>query len=345
VRKRPGKEFAASAAASLGSWNNYRGELDVGAPLNASGTVRGRAVATWQDRDNYVDNQDVRQLLGYGIIEADLTPDTLLTFGAVSGYTKGTGIYQFGLPRGSDGSDLGVSRRRSFDPPWAKSDDSGTQFFASLEQRLGGDWKAKLSYQQEDGSSQVKRFMLLGPIDPATGGGAGLLQRAWDWDRINRGADFNVSGSQTLWGREHRFLLGVNWQQDKSSNNDISAPRLDVDDFFTFDPTQVPEPDWSSYATNEVTDRTDQLGLYGSAHLKLADPLTLILGGRLSWWKNQGGLRNLSTGVASIRPDNEIRSEFTPYAGVVYDLNGAWSVYASYADIFKPQTNALRRAN
>jgi outer membrane receptor protein involved in Fe transport len=49
VRKRGQDKAATTVTLSAGSWDNYRGQVDVGGPLNESGTVRGRAVAALQD--------------------------------------------------------------------------------------------------------------------------------------------------------------------------------------------------------------------------------------------------------------------------------------------------------
>ena len=82
VRKRPQREFAASTTLSAGRWDRYRAEVDVGGPLSASGNVRGRAVAAYEDRDYFYDVADQGTRLLYGVTEFDLSPDTLLTVGA-----------------------------------------------------------------------------------------------------------------------------------------------------------------------------------------------------------------------------------------------------------------------
>ena len=53
VRKRPTQAFQASITASAGSWDNYRSELDVSGPVNDSGTLRGRFVGAYNDKDSY----------------------------------------------------------------------------------------------------------------------------------------------------------------------------------------------------------------------------------------------------------------------------------------------------
>jgi outer membrane receptor for ferric coprogen and ferric-rhodotorulic acid len=57
------------------------------------------------------------------------------------------------------------------------------------------------------------------------------------------------------------------------------------------------------------------------------DPLTLVTGVRLSQWKQEGA------GSSS-----KLNNEWTPYGGLILDITPQWSVYASYAQIFQPQT-------
>ncbi|WP_148293932.1 TonB-dependent siderophore receptor [Azospirillum sp. B4] len=81
VRKAPLSTTAGYANLTVGSWDNYRLEGDFTGPLNDSGTVRGRLVGTFQERDTFQDWTHQKRLLGYGTVGADLTPDTTATVG------------------------------------------------------------------------------------------------------------------------------------------------------------------------------------------------------------------------------------------------------------------------
>lgn len=89
-----------------------------------------------------------------------------------------------------------------------------------------------------------------------------------------------------------------------------------------------------------------QKGLYGSFVAQLADPLKLILGGRLSWYKFENTTTNFNVNTGAVTStsltayeDNEV---FTPYLGMVYDLTSQWSAYASFAETYQPQALNLR---
>ena len=60
--------------------------------------MRGRAVLAYQDGNSYFDYVSQEKPSLYGVLEADLTPSTLLTVGASYGKVKQTGDYA-GLPR------------------------------------------------------------------------------------------------------------------------------------------------------------------------------------------------------------------------------------------------------
>ena len=82
-----------------------------------------------------------------------------------------------------------------------------------------------------------------------------------------------------------------------------------------------------------------QEGVWGVARLNVADPLKVILGGRLS---NYASGTKASTTAAFI--NRKEKGVFTPYGGVILDLSKNWSAYVSYAQIFRVQ-NSLYQAD
>ena len=69
--------------------------------------------------------------------------------------------------------------------------------------------------------------------------------------------------------------------------------------------------------------------------------LTLIFGGRLSWYKNEVDITRYDPNTGGILftsltkyEDNKV---FTPYLGLVYDITKQWSVYGSIAETYKSQ--------
>ena len=205
IRKRPTKEFKASIAGTVGSWDNYRSEGDISGPLTESGNVRGRFVGVYQDRSAYMDHYQNTKDIAYGILEADLTPDTLLTFGMDQQNTRSRGASWTGFPMySSDGSRTNFSR--SFNPAtdWSRRDFTNQTIFASVEQRLANDWTLKVSYDRKHRQHDT----LLGSAsggnpDPVTGNGMFMYMGKFKGDQVQDNIDINLTGPFSLFGREH----------------------------------------------------------------------------------------------------------------------------------------------
>jgi len=98
VRKRPTREFQGAAGVTLGRWDYRRGEIDLSAPLNSTGSVRARGVFARQSRDWFIDRYHEHKSLGMLIAEADLGAHTLFTAGVDFQDTKPKGVVTSGVP-------------------------------------------------------------------------------------------------------------------------------------------------------------------------------------------------------------------------------------------------------
>ncbi len=92
---------------------------------------------------------------------------------------------------------------------------------------------------------------------------------------------------------------------------------------------QVAEPIYpGQYLAADQTDRLARV--YAAAHLNLTDSLKAVVGFNALKLTSKG----YSYGVATPRDDEQV----SPYAGVVWDIAPNISAYASYTDIFNPQS-------
>ncbi|HCF2415196.1 Fe(3+)-pyochelin receptor FptA [Pseudomonas paraeruginosa] len=326
VRKRPQREFAASTTLSAGRWDRYRAEVDVGGPLNASGNVRGRAVAAYEDRDYFYDVADQGTRLLYGVTEFDLSPDTLLTVGAQYQHIDSI-TNMAGVPMAKDGSSLGLSRDTYLDVDWDRFKWDTYRAFGSLEQQLGGGWKGKVSAEYQEADSRLRYAGSFGAIDPQTGDGGRLMGAAYKFKSIQRSLDANLNGPLQLFGLTHELLGGITYAQGETRQD--TAQLLNLADtpvnVYRWDPHSVPRPQIGAYRSPGTT-TTTQKGIYALGRIKLAEPLTLVLGGRESWWDQD-------TPATRFKPGRQ----FTPYGGLIWDFARDWSWYASYAEVYQPQ--------
>ncbi|WP_409261064.1 TonB-dependent siderophore receptor [Pseudomonas putida] len=318
VRKRPLAEQKVTLTGAAGSWDDYRGEIDASSPLNDSGTLRGRVVASYRDANSFVDDVEEDHGLFYAVTEADLSDDTSLMLGFSHQKDK-TNYFWGAMPTALDGHHMGFSRSYNPGTDWENKDQEINTLFAELRHRLANDWTLQLNanYAQQDatftGSYQSRWAGLQAP-----------LQRTVYQSRHQEnqaGLDGFVSGPFELLGRTHELVVGASKR----------IYDMDTRNYSPYDmrwPLNAGKPNFVH--TDNQREVTTQDGVYLTTRLNLADPLKLILGGRLDWYDydNRDG-----------DGDYKVTRNVTKYAGLIYDLDDHHSVYVSYSDIFTPQSS------
>ena len=336
VRKRPTREFQASAKAGVGSWSSYRADADISGPLNAAGTLRGRLVAAHKDADSFRDRQHSRNSTLYGTLEAELTPDTQLSAGLT---------YKERRLRGSSGttpiqaySGTGVAvpltpRSYSNGASWGGYEQESLGLFARLERRFSNGWTAKLQLARDTVDTPE---LLIGYLQYALPGQVQFGRYANIDDR-NDSISLDVQGPFQLFGRQHDLLLGAGSTRARTTllrgsapGSSLGAAGIDYAD----GGGGIVQPDWSGVAySNDLFSRKNRY-IYASSRFNLADPVKLIAGARVSNYA-----QNDVTDVGWYNYGMRERGVVTPYAGLVVDVAPSVSVYGSYASIYKPQSN------
>lgn len=352
VRKRGQEQAATTVTLSAGSWDNYRGQVDVGGPLNESGTVRGRAVASLQDRQYFYDTAKRQDQILYGAIDWDVTPDTTLGFGLAYEDVDATPCYS-GLPRYADGSDLKLSRSTCLGASWNDLQSQRVTGFADLKHRFNEDWTLNFASIYTHNNQDIEYAYSEGTV-PVGASTASMNVRAgrFDYDQDDYGFDSYVDGKFEAFGLQHELIIGANASRQKT--HDYFALMLLNAKQDPFNPTaNFPQPSKGDYLVNPTrggsvpTDSTTtQYGTYANLRLKLAEPLTLVLGARVSWYRNKSDSYTQFYDYW-VNNRSQENGQVTPFAAVLYDLNDQWTAYASYADIFQPQSdkvNAERQA-
>lgn len=340
VRKRPRKQAHADINLSAASWRNLRTEVDAGTPLNDDGTLRARVVSAYQDKHTFQDITHSKEGLLYGVLEADLDQQTTLTFGGRRQDNKIRGYTIFGLPRYSNGNALVVPRSTSLAQDWNLHDVNGSNVFAELEHRFNDSWKARIAANYNEGAYAQQLAITRGAVDPVTLSGPLLYSLYFrNVDVESKGVDASLSGSFKALGGTHEVMAGFNWSKQHLRTRDASVDADTPVDVFHVNHHAVALPARPEWGGDSGAD-DQRYGVYASARLELAIPLHLLVGGRVSWMDYVEV--NALTGAKTA--DNRQNHQFTPYTGLIYDLDPQWSVYASYADTFQVQS-AYRSAN
>lgn len=326
VRKRPRDKFAFSGSVSYGSWNDARTELDISSPLNESGTLRGRAVAMFQDRDQFYDFASDRRSLFYGILEHDLTSRD--TVGLSVTRMERVGNSYYGVPRYSDGS---LPGRNTFvgatDVPTTRDT---TDVMLDYQHRFDNGWVGKATLGARDEKFTNAGFFGYTSVDISTALGMGGATYTNNTEKYNA-IDLNFSGPFDLLGRTHQATFGYNRSvREVEMQNWLSR--------FFASTNVLDNHNWGGssmvWPASGDAFETKQSGFYGSLNFRLTEPLSLMIGGRLTDFDYRSRSNYQSPWLAG----QNASQQFTPYAGLVYALNKEISLYGSYAEIFVPQS-------
>lgn len=346
VRKRPTDTFQAQGALSYGSWNNIRGEADIGGPLTPDGRLRGRVVGVLQDQEFFYSPSDERRGVAYGIFEYDLTPSTLLSGGA--SYQRQNGVaWQGGLPTYEDGSFLDIPRDVALTTDWTNRKQTIKEVFGSIEHAVNADWTVKLSGMQQDFDFDYLNLGVSGPVDPETGAFMSTFNGSERDANTSKAVDLNLTGKFRAWGLEHGLVLGADWRESYGQQlRYLVDPRvwpgeLTIDDFPN---PGLPKPHVGRLDYGWPEWGAKQEGVYARLDLAATDRIGVTLGGRYGNYHH--------TETYEVYDENGRVTErevigfeddgiFVPYAGVTYALTPDWTLYASVADTYVPQANYL----
>lgn len=328
IRKKPTSAFKSSIELGAGSWDNYRSQADVSGPLTETGNVRGRVVAAYQDKQSFLDHYSRKTGVLYGILEVDLDENTLLTLGA---------DYQDSDPKGSSwtgtrtifdatGKKLDLPRSFNNGPKWGSWEQYSRTAFASLEHTFDNGWVTKGQYNHQINGYDAP----LGYISQDSATASSIYARKYVGKTTSDSLDVYASGPFELFGRDHELVIGQSLSISKWKAKDYTATTYfnNSYDFYNWD-GDAAEPLWTATKFNDETTR--QTGTYVTGRFSLTDELHLLLGSRIANYQVTG------------TSDTQESGKVVPYAGLTYDLNDNFTAYASYTEIFQPQTQYRTR--
>jgi len=328
IRKKPTKKFQGEVSLGVGTWDTYRTQLDLSGALNPAGSLRGRTVAAYQDKHSQMDGYERETATFYGILEADLSPSTLLTVGADYQDNTPTRSTWGGIPiYNSNGAFNDMPRSFNNGANWSSWKQYTRTAFATLEHTFANDWLVKAQFNHQINGYNAPLGGAAGGTEPnpATGSGVSTWEGKYVGKTVADAFDVYASGPFELLGRKHELVVGGSVSERTWTNRGYWTNGTTITDYYAWN-GNIPEPDWDNLpAGNKFTNRevTRENGLYATARFNLRDDLKLIAGSRVLNYEN-----------ATLKKSGVV----VPYLGAVYDLNRQYSVYASYTSIYKPQS-------
>ena len=331
VRKRPTRDARASIGLTGGSWDTYRADGDVSGSLTDN--VRARVVTAYRDGNSYLDRYEKERGVLYGVVEADLTENTLFTVGYSRQEDNADQNMWGSLPLFyADGTPTDFSVSTSTGADWAFWDTVKEDAFFELAHQFDNGWEGKAVYQYRKWVGDSKLLYLFGNPTRDLDGMFAYPSKFQSYERQET-VDLSARGPYEVGGRVHEMVIGFNRGKVRPKEMSIFADfggsrftPIDSEQVFTGD---FPEPAFDG--EQEGSDWVDRyLGGYLATRLNLADPLTAVVGARYQDVESEGEAYGATRTTSA--------SELIPYAGVIFDLTEQHSLYTSYTTIFNPQT-------
>lgn len=333
VRKRPTKAFQGHMAAGFGTHKQYKAEADVSGSLNSDGSVRGRVMAQTVGASPRPAEKNNRHETFYAAADWDINPDTVLGAGYL--YQQRRLAPYNGLPADADGKLPSLPQHVFVGADWNKFKMHSHDVFADLKHYFGNGGYGKVGMRYSDRKADSNytfagsKLNNAGKADVA-GLGTDIKQKAF-------AVDASYSRPFALGNTANEFVIGADYNHFRSTNEQgrsTVASNIALDSFHStpyVSLMQNARAGTSGYKHTLDTGNLDKFGVYGKFVFHPADGLSLIGGGRLGHYKIESG-DGKTLHKAS-------RTKFTGYAGAVYDLNDNNSLYASFSQLYTPQTS------
>ncbi|MBV7255269.1 TonB-dependent siderophore receptor [Pacificimonas sp. WHA3] len=334
IRKRPTNDFQMQVSATAGSWDHFRGDVDISGPVSGDGTWSARFVGALETKDSYLDNYSNDRKVLYGIVDGGIGDNGVLTLGITHQDSRSGGVMWGALPTVfSDGTQTDYPVSSSTAQDWTYWNTKRTTAFAEIDFALSDRWTlrsiATLDYGREDSAL----FYTYGAPDPQTGLGLFGFPAGYSYDVDRKLFDANLVGDISIGGREHDLVLGVNYAD---ADNIYSESPIDFSDP-GFGP-QPAFPGWTGQESPEPTfmdpivqgDWNDKhFRAFAVGNFSLSDALNVIAGLNFVSVDSSGSFFG---GSRDVKED-----KVSPYVGVTYAVTPEINLYASYSDIFQPQ--------
>lgn len=334
VRKRPTNDAMASIELTLGSWNRKRLDVDVSMPLTTSEKWAMRAVVAGESKDSWLDLYKHERKLFYGIVDGQLGDRTTVAFGYARQESDSDGVLWGALPLlYSDGTQANFDVATTTSMQWTYWNTHADNAFAEFAVQLPHDWQLRtvLTYNQTKTPSELF-WTYPSYLDRDTGLGLYGSPSKFNQNAHTALSDTYLSGKFQLWGQTHEATLGLS--VSKARSRYYEYPILDPADYTMpafpgWTGNEVARPTWGAPELQARSDtRFDRL--YGAARFSVSDAIKLIAG--------FNGVDTRTDGFSWGTPANKREHAVSPYLGATWRVVSNLNAYASYSDIYQPQS-------
>lgn len=341
VTKQPLRDPFYAVEGSAGSYNFYRGAIDISGSLNPEATVLYRLNAAAQTRESFVDFYEQQRYLVAPVVSWLISDRTTLTLKA--NFSAVEGSFDRGIP--AEGSVLPnpngeIPRNRNAgEPDVDNSQQSVFRFGFDLEHRFSDNWQMRSVFRTS--LLRLNREIVFSRGANALQSDGRTLDRIFDDQDYNEdiyNLDTYAVGNFTTGSIQHQLVAGINLFRYDTNTVGFTRPIASLD---VFEPEYSASPTGSAIPAYDITNRTQQLGLYLQDLISLTDNLKLLLGGRFDIASQRYGDATENFGSTD---DFKQEEAFSPRVGIVYQPIQPISLYASYSRSFNQATSTFSAA-
>jgi TonB-dependent siderophore receptor len=335
VRKKPQAEFDASVSAQLGSYNTYRGEVDITGALTKDENVAGRLIAVVTDADSFVDTVETDRTVLAPSVEFKIGENTRVL--AQMLYQDEEYIPYVGIPLTLEGDRYeipDVSRSFYFGNNEEKSDTETINASVQVDHELNDKWLFGLFLQGES----IKSKVVLGNYAYGLyeGGNTYSYASKYETERDNWASELRLQGRFNWFGQEHKVLAGVEVNNREKSTRDgyKYVGYSNIYDGTLADLGSL-NSDEISFSYGNVNLSKNQ-AIYAQAVFSLQEKTKLLIGTRFD--------RADQTVKDTIKNTEEgkINRAWTYKFGLSHSFSEEITAYTSYAQSFNPVTEISR---
>ncbi|MFY9479358.1 MAG: TonB-dependent siderophore receptor [Aquabacterium sp.] len=331
VTKKPQLSFAGQAALYASSFGGGGASADITGPIGDNGLAYRMIV----------DASRVDYWRNFGVNKQTVVAPSLAWYGRDT-YVRVSyehTEYEQPFDRGTvldsrTGKPVDVDPKRRFDEAYNRTIGDSDFFTVQAQHALNTAWKLNgtYSYNRNRYSDYQARPVSLNPV-------TGILTRRPDGTRGAESqmhvAQVNLQGQVNWAGLQHEILVGLD-----AENSDIFRRDLirgsNVGGFNIYNPVYgvLPNSTTVDPATSDQSDKIEQQALFVQDAIRLNDQWLVNLGARWQRYDQVAG-----RGRPFVVGSSSDGTAFVPRAGVVWQPNAVWSLYANYAESLNPQSS------
>lgn len=323
VSKKPQAEAFSQLKVSAGSWDRYRGSLDLNTPLTEDGSLLSRVNLATEDNQSFRDQVGSKRQILSPSLSWQLDADTRLLL--ESEFSRTESLFDRGIP--AVNGQLGSVQRSTYlgEPNDGDIRNDNQLLQLSLEHYLNDDWKLRLANHYAQGtlrgnSSETSRLI-------GTEVSRFYRQRDFEWNNSITQAELH--GHFELAGLQHQSLMGLEYENYRNSQKypqSLTSLGYGLDIYHPVYGQDKPP----LASTNDFFEHSESHALNLQDQITFTERLRGLVGVRLEHLERRA--LNRGTGVSQ-EQENDVA---TPRAGLLYQLTPEIGLFANASTSFKP---------